>query len=168
MANDTADVLSLSHFSPERYLRHIYSREQKVTDYRSCYDKPKGFWVSVDGEYDWEHWCGSENFGIGEHRHRVHLASNHKVLHLTTSWDVLDFRHEYQGLKRWGTNNQWTDIYIRWEDVARDYQGIIIAPYQWSLRMEENWYYGWDCASGCIWDATAIACVEPVLALEAA
>ena len=48
---------------------------------------------------------------------------------------------------------------IRWQDVALDYQGILIAPYQWSLRLDKDfrWYYMWDCASGCIWDLSAIA-----------
>lgn len=32
------------------------------------------------------------------------------------------------------------------------------APYQWRRRNERgfSWYYGWDCASGCIWRASAI------------
>ena len=51
------------------------------------------------------------------------------------------------------------DRYIDWPAVATDYPGLIIAPYQWSCRMSEftRWYYGWDCASGCIWNADAIA-----------
>ena len=47
---------------------------------------------------------------------------------------------------------------IDWAEVASKYDGIIISPYQWSLRldMEMMWYYGWDCASGCIWNISAI------------
>lgn len=157
-----ADELSLSHFSKEPYIRHLYSKPQRVEQHRSCFEKPQGFWVSVDGDTDWAEWCRANDFGLGTYRHAVHLAPAAKVLHISNSWELLDFRDKYQGIKRWGANQQWTDIYIRWEDVAKDYQGIIIAPYQWSCRMDENWYYGWDCASGCIWDASAVACVEPL------
>lgn len=33
-----------------------------------------------------------------------------------------------------------------------------ITPYCWPARMDPDliWYYGWDCASGCIWDASTI------------
>ena len=27
--------------------------------------------------------------------------------------------------------------------------------------MELFWYYGWDCASGCIWDPAAVAEIKP-------
>lgn len=47
---------------------------------------------------------------------------------------------------------------LDWLKVKQKYQGIIIAPYQWKCRMaqETKWYYGWDCASGCIWDLDCI------------
>ncbi len=50
------------------------------------------------------------------------------------------------------------------DQVAKLYQGIIIAPYCYSIRLDNDcfWYYPWDCASGCIWDATAIAALVPV------
>ena len=44
-----------------------------------------------------------------------------------------------------------------WGYLATQYQGLIIAPYLWDLRLfGPAWYYGWDCASGCIWDLTAV------------
>lgn len=43
---------------------------------------------------------------------------------------------------------------INWPAVAIEYQGVIVAPYSWERR--NSWYYPWDCASGCIWDAAAI------------
>lgn len=59
--------------------------------------------------------------------------------------------------------------HINWPMVADRYQGIVIAPYLWSRRMDGGlWYYGWDCASGCIWDAAAVASVTARQAAEAA
>ena len=47
---------------------------------------------------------------------------------------------------------------IDWHAVAQAYAGIEIAPYCWSLRFEYEflWYYGWDCASGCVWELSAV------------
>jgi len=47
---------------------------------------------------------------------------------------------------------------INWSAVADRYSGIEISPYQWEARdgSETSWYYGWDVASGCIWDPAII------------
>jgi hypothetical protein len=121
-------------------------------------EKPAGFWVSVDGKDDWKEWCEAENFGdlSQQYRHKVTLKADSNILLLTDKLEVLCFRERY-GRE---TNNPLYQIpYIPWDQVAQDYQGIIIAPYQWELRLEEMWYYGWDCASGCIWDRMAIESV---------
>ena len=54
------------------------------------------------------------------------------------------------------------------QNSTSDYQGIIIAPYLWTRRHHEStgWYYSWDCASGVIWDARAIAELKPLAATE--
>jgi hypothetical protein len=51
-------------------------------------------------------------------------------------------------------------IYIDWLRVAQKSAGIIIAPYIWERRLHLPWYYGWDCASGCVWDAAAVLSVK--------
>ncbi len=53
---------------------------------------------------------------------------------------------------------------VLWSGLAKDYAGIIIAPYLYQRRLDgnANWYYGYDCACGCIWDAGAIAEVRPI------
>lgn len=43
-----------------------------------------------------------------------------------------------------------------WENIAKEYDGIIIAPYQQSWRLIFSWYHGLDCASGCIWNLDSI------------
>ena len=54
-----------------------------------------------------------------------------------------------------------------WDDVVRQYDGLIIAPYQWAKRCDYSWYYGWDCASGVIWNLRAVASVKPTAKLQA-
>ena len=39
---------------------------------------------------------------------------------------------------------------------------MFITPYQWELRFELDWYYGWDVASGCVWNLSVIESMEPV------
>ncbi len=116
--------------------------------------KPRGLWVSVDGPRDWPEWCADENFRDtkAQHRYRVTLASSANILTLSTVESLVGFDIEYGDGGDLGL--------IDWALVAAKYQGIIIAPYQWGHRLGMLWYYGWDCASGCIWDASAIASVE--------
>ena len=126
------------------------------------FGKPEGLWVSVDGEDDWPTWCRGEEFCIDQLavEHAVTLASDANVLHLGIGHDLdafhglyaieTDFERHYRA----GSRQSWP---IDWRHVAEDYDGIIIAPYRWSHRLKMDWYYGWDAASGCIWNLDAIA-----------
>jgi len=143
--------MNLSHFTAEHSL---VPRSEVQTGRRG--DKPVGLWVSVDGPDDWQEWCRSEGWGDVDSklRFRVTLADDANVLRIDSTSSLLDFAAEFQdpGGRAWRVN---------WSAVAERWQGIIIAPYQWSCRLgEPDWYYTWDCASGCIWDADAISCVE--------
>jgi hypothetical protein len=114
--------------------------------------KPRGLWVSVDGEYDWVSWCLSEEFNTTSLAHRtpISLIPGHNVLVLTTPEELDAFTNKYGGeMTR-------EFLYIDWPRVAQDYDGLIITPYQWSRRYDLSWYYGWDCASGCIWNLTVV------------
>ncbi len=53
-------------------------------------------------------------------------------------------------------------VYVDWAKVAKLYDGIIIAPYISARRLAHsvNWYYTWDCASGCIWNPRAIKSIK--------
>jgi hypothetical protein len=129
------------------------------------YAKPRGFWVSVLGEDDWPTWCKNEEFreDMLATEHAVTLAEDANILHLDTHRSLNEFTATYGIVetKRYGTH-EWSEVSIDWQKVASEYQGIIIAPYQWGQRLDLSWYYGWDCASGCIWDLSAIASVEVV------
>ncbi len=134
--------------------------------------KPIGFWLSVedyDDDQTWKTWCEAEEFGLERlaHRYLVNLSSEAKILHLKTTKDIKDFGLEYQGndqasfsrfMKERGEEPYAYVYEIRWEEVMKKWDGIIIAPYNWDCRFpsETMWYYGWDCASGCIWNLDAI------------
>jgi len=147
----------LIHFSEEA-VELIYSvKEQKVND------KPNGFWVSVENNGDgWKNWCEGESFNTGRlvYENEIIISKLANILLITKNKELDDFHKKYQaalvGMERWG--NQ----YIDWRSVAKDYQGIIITPYLYNRRFDKSarWYYGWDCASGCIWNKEAIKSIK--------
>jgi hypothetical protein len=122
--------------------------------------------VSVDGEDDWPSWCHSEGFCEDRlvHRFRITLADDANILQLVGEGGIRSLTQEYgvtpQGITgRFGLrDSHWID----WPRIAQQYKGVIISPYCWGSRLEVAWYYGWDCASGCIWDASAIASVAEI------
>lgn len=144
-------VMNLSHYSPT-----IITSLNPVDFRHSSNGKPSGFWVSVDGEYDWKWWCESEDFCLGNltYRHEVILNDNHNILMLE---DLHEFTDEYSYLPdHFKDSPIMRNSYIDWFSVSKKYDGIIIAPYRWNERLTLSWYYGWDCASGCIWNIDSI------------
>lgn len=138
-----------------------------AADLRRDGSKPTGLWVSVEGDDDWKSWCEAENFSPDRLACVAEVTPTEpaNLLLLSSAADVLRFHREYRcrpefaGTGSLAADPYWDNHAIRWSDVASSYDGIIIAPYQWSLRLdgECRWYYGWDCASGCIWNADAIS-----------
>ena len=118
--------------------------------------KPRGLWLSVEGEQDWREWCESESFGDLTHASEAKLIANPNVLIIDTIGKLDDFNKQYGG------DDDRTRS-ISWRPVKAAYDGIIIAPYRWERRLDLMWYYGWDCASGVIWNLRAIASVVPVV-----
>lgn len=116
--------------------------------------KPRGFWVSVEGDDDWLAFCGKENFSSACFRYttEIVLKADASVLVVEGTDAFTDFDARYRGEGR----------YPDWSRVSCDYQGIIIAPYLWGQRMASPWYYPWDCASGCIWNPVAVAEVRQI------
>lgn len=112
--------------------------------------KPLGFWYGIDG--DWERWCRAEQWGLASKSFEYEVAlGKERILLLSSVAELDDFHANYAA-------NPYKGLayleYIDWRRVAKEYDGIEITPYQWDRRLDgkaHNWYYGWDCASGCIW-----------------
>lgn len=129
--------------------------EQKSPDH-----KPRGIWFSIPGEDDWPTWCNNEGWGVESltHRHIVGISADARLLVLTNH-EQLDLFHEKYKMPLIREYEL-----IDWVKVSETYDGIIIAPYVWSQRMDHSWiegspkataskwYYSWDVASGCIWN----------------
>lgn len=91
----TMQDLRLSHWS-HQYVVPYSVLQIPPAGRRSCYEKPHGLWVSVDGKDDWASWCKSESFaGTTGTRYRIYLSMDANVLLLPTPLDVLVFRERY-------------------------------------------------------------------------
>lgn len=158
----------LEHYSseplelwPMSYIQHGYDRD-------GC-GKPNGLWVSVKGENDWRSWCEGESFRPENLAvcHRVTLSDAANIKMISSAEELFAFDDHY-GVDWQIGDSKFSLRRIDWQRVAKDYDGVIIAPYIWSCRLGfdserrriSDWYYPWDCASGCIWNMEAIASFE--------
>ncbi len=134
----------------------------KGFNYKECHKdnlfflkyKPQGLWISIDDA--WEEWCKEEEFALErlKYRYQVNISSQANIIKIESAQQLSEFTDKYILLN--------DDFFIDWEKVAKDYQGLVIDPYQWKCRCEPKtfWYDGWDCASGCIWDLNAIESIK--------
>lgn len=161
--------------------RSIPAEEQSPGLLRDGYGpigKPIGTWITVpEGNPSWNEWCEGEGFALHglAYLHEIVLADD-ALLHIARA-DQLDAFHRYYARDVWaeeGMSGNYTKYMVDWRRVQRETgkAGILIAPYFWAYRLGRmdaaegditnqvsDWYYGWDCASGCIWDAKAIVSV---------
>jgi hypothetical protein len=117
--------------------------------------KPQGLWYACGNE--WMTWvCGEMPEWIGRYVYTLEIDVS-KILKIETKEQFDAFSKKYLIKSRPGT---WAPEYIDWSKVAegsaasglKAYSGIEICPQQYGGM----WYDGWDVASGCIWDSSAI------------
>jgi hypothetical protein len=87
--------------------------------------------------------------------HDVELVPNANVLILRSAEEIDRFNAEWT---EHGNAGEMFFSYIAWSTLRQKFDGLIVTPYIWDRRLAPNcmWYYGFDCASGCIWHPTAI------------
>lgn len=116
--------------------------------------KPVGLWYGIDDS--WIDWCKTENFD-GIHPYRYQLTLNYSViLKITTYKELLTFQEQFKANDDLNKLNSGNIYSIDWVKVANLYSGIEISPYIYRARFTSPWYYGWDVASGCIWNKSAV------------
>jgi len=148
----------LIHYS-KKPLTDVRTVEQ-TEDRRSGIGKPLGLWVSCEGDDDWPSWCKSEKFGAPfDHATEIKLWRTAPVLHISDATQLRIFNERFSRPDRSHSLDR-----IDWGKVAQAYHGVIISPYLYDCRLDHDvfWYYTWDCASGCIWNAKAIKELTPL------
>lgn len=145
----------LNHYSNEP-LWQVHDTEQDEESGLGQIGKPQGLWLSDCTDFGWARWCISEGFRLDR------LLCRTKVTVETEHLIILNSHQKMQSF-----NEQFTLLLgprdtsmrgIDWGAVSSAYKGVIITPYRWECRLESDyfWYYGWDCASACIWDTSCI------------
>jgi hypothetical protein len=134
--------------------------------------KPKGLWYGFGNE--WIDWVRGNMPDLeGNHVYHVIFPESKNVLKIKSVHEIMEFTKEYVA-----TNNEINSylpgssgyahaygiktgtMYMDWEKVSKKYEGIEIYPYLYNARHELMWYYGWDVASGCVWNFSNIELKE--------
>lgn len=149
----------LIHYS-SKPLTKVHST---TLNHRSCgIYKTAGLWVSAEGPDDWLHWCQSESFGLDGFKRatEVVLHKDANVCFLKSAAEIDTFTDEFAPAK----GREGWDRALDWQRIRAKWMALIIAPYCWERRHEPHtgWYYGWDCASGVIWNAKAVKELIPL------
>lgn len=134
--------------------------------------KPRGLWLDVDGA--WKEWCEENEFHLENltHVHAVELDPSAAICRISTEDELRAFNRQFAAewvsprspRARYGRDGDTRSYSVDWKAVARDFAGIIIAPYLHSMRHDDEcaWYHPWDFASGCVWDAAAVKSIRLV------
>jgi len=153
-------------------MQRIHTTDRKsiripfYTSYKQEVDmKPKGIWYGLD--WSWHEWCEMEGFSQGKGKNNFEIDLHlQNILVIDTEEKMKYFAHKFGEVPEWRRKNNLGDVrdYIDWKKVSETYSGIEISPYQHKFRLDRNffWYYGWDCASGCIWNLNAIKSVTQI------
>lgn len=151
--------MRLYHFTtdPIEY-KPDYKYILRPVDYK--YYKPVGLWLSDEQEYGWYDWCHDEDFRLHSLRHQyvVEVRNSTSLITLSNKKDFKAFSEHY-AIREKGL----MEGNIHWGKVMQEYGGILISPYRWEDRYDFQWYYGWDCASACIWDLSLIKSFQEVM-----
>ena len=126
-----------------------FELEQRVYSQRIGM-KPHGFWYGFGNE--WIDWTRYEmpNW-VGKYIYKVDIDKSN-ILEIKTRMDLMVFTRQHQSLK----NVTGEGDAIDWDVISKKYEGIEINPYQQEARTQYIWYYGWDVASGCIWNLNKV------------
>lgn len=143
-----------THYS-EKPLTRLHKLEQPRESYALA--KPRGLWLTDNSAYNWPAWCRENNF----HLERLQVATSFEldercVLRMRNISELEWFTREY-GVD---VGQQFEGTTIDWHRVSMTYCGVVITPYLYVARLDLRWYYGWDCASGCVWDPDVLTVIS--------
>lgn len=121
--------------------------------------KPDGLWLSDEnidnGQSGWYQWCINNEFMLNNLTYKYKVIVNiEKICVISNINQLLSFDKKYKQ-----KNKKIVFPKINWEIVSKDYNGIVITPYQYR-NLELMWHSLWDVSSGCIWDLDSIVDIK--------
>jgi hypothetical protein len=127
-----------------------FSNKQQTMP-QSPFEKPNGIWYGCGDA--WIVWLESEMPSwLEDSSYLYEIELGEGILKISTDEEFVQFEKIFLTVSTMGGMRA-----INWPAVAKIYNGIEICPYNYNRRMKSNWYYGWDVASGCIWNKKGIA-----------
>lgn len=109
--------------------------------------KPKGLWYSLGNE-----WADFLKFDASDW-----AKTYNNVFILEIDLKKILKIDSYEMLMEFDRNHSDGNMYVDWGKIQKiGYHGVEIIPYQNDARFSIPWYYGWDVASGCIWNTDCI------------
>lgn len=122
--------------------------------------KPKGLWYAIGTE--WLDWVESEMPDwAGDKFYKIEITN--KVLQIDDKEKFVEFNKRYVEGNEEVSPRRRREGAPNWPLLAMHYSGVEIAPYQYEFRYSHMWYYGWDVASGCIWDKSGIKSINRIV-----
>ncbi len=124
--------------------------------------KPRGLWLSDerDGQRGWKEWCKAEGFRLRDLRHGRQFRLNlSRTLWIQSAREMDQFTEDYRTDDPVNSVSGPSTYFIDRPQVAQRWAGILITPHRQDRRLagSSRWYYGWDCASACVWSPEGIA-----------
>jgi tRNA nucleotidyltransferase/poly(A) polymerase len=161
------DVVHGLSFSEMRQHLSMHFGKAKITITQSPLDlersyapstkiKPTGIWYGCGvgwlkfvEENDWESTAGSQIWSL-----KINMG---KIKSLVDAKEIDRFSWKFRNMESYIENH--LDKRIDWAKVASTFSGIECCPYPVGdkTKIDNLWYYAFDMASGCIWDASAIS-----------
>jgi hypothetical protein len=126
--------------------------------------KPDGLWFSVGDGADWRALCAERAKTAGwsldclNYRTEISFVEYASILWIENAAGIDCFTAKYAEVRDDGKQS------IKWDRVAEEFGGIIIAPLCHERRDYEQtrWYACWECSSGCVWRGSAIQSLRPL------
>jgi hypothetical protein len=126
--------------------------------------KPCGLWWGVGDS--WMDFCVTDCGCVRPFVYEIKI-NEESLLKINTCEQIDSFTREYiispefDFFPKFDFDfNIMSEKLIDWYKVGERYQAIEITPYFWERRLKFRWYYGWDCASGCVWVEEPISSIK--------
>jgi len=144
--------------STRLHLTHDNDLEKVDTKQRARGPKPVGLWYAVGfGWLDFTTHAHTSFYQYGDAIHAFEISLDGlNILKITNYDELVEFEKKYAlptNREQMILGDGWD---INWVAVSETYDGIEIAPYIYKARLGHKWYYGWDVASGCIWNTSGL------------
>ena len=133
------------------HITHTAELEPKQVTQDNERPKPRGLWYGVG--FEWLDFTTSDFTSFYKEDENISVfefeVNGINLLRIKSYDELVAFDEEYSlGNTRYRNPD--------WVRLAKKYDGIEIAPYIYEGRHSMFWYYGWDVASGCIWNPRSL------------